>query len=171
MNAGNKPGNKPGNKQGHESASVEQPPAGWIALVGAGPGDEGLLTVRATELLGQAGLVVAPPDLTGIARQHMSPEARLTEPADAATTASTLVQAAQDGQLAVRLYPGDSLLSGGAVAEATACAQAGVRFEIVPGVPLAPAVPAYAGIPLASEPSTELRALQAAEASRVAYSP
>jgi len=154
-----------------DSASAEQPPAGWVALVGAGPGDEGLLTVRATELLGQAGLVVAPADLTGVARRHVRPDARLTEPADATTTAATLVRAAQDGQLAVRLYPGDSLLSGGAVAEATACAQAGVRFEIVPGVPLATAVPAYAGIPLASEPSTELRVIQAAEVSRVAYSP
>src|SRR6202030_3982967 len=103
----------------------EQPSAGWVALVGAGPGDEGVLTVRATELLGQAGLVVAPADLTGVARRHVRPDARLTEPADAATTAATLVRAAQDGQLAVRLYPGDSLLSGGAVAEATACAQAG----------------------------------------------
>ena len=55
MNAGN----KPGIKQGRESASAEQPTAGWVALAGAGPGDEGLLTVRAAELLGQAGLVVA----------------------------------------------------------------------------------------------------------------
>ena len=166
MNAGN----KPGNGQRQESASVEQPPAGWVALVGAGPGDEGLLTVRATELLGQAGLVVAPADLTGIARRHLRPDARLTEPADAATTAATLVQAARDGQLAVRLYGGDPLLNG-AAAEATACAQAGVRFEIVPGVPLATAVPAYAGIPLTSDPNAELRVIQAAEVSRVAYSP
>ena len=166
MNAGN----RPGNGQRQESASVEQPPAGWVALVGAGPGDEGLLTVRATELLGQAGLVVAPADLTGIAQRHLRPDARLTEPADAATTAATLVQAAQDGQLAVRLYGGDPLLNG-AAAEATACAQAGVRFEIVPGVPLATAVPAYAGIPLTSDPNAELRVIQAAEVSRVAYSP
>ncbi len=166
MNAGN----KPGNGQRQESASVERPPAGWVALVGAGPGDEGLLTVRATELLGQAGLVVAPADLTGIARRHLRPDARLTEPADAATTAATLVQAAQDGQLAVRLYGGDPLLNG-AAAEATACAQSGVRFEIVPGVPLATAVPAYAGIPLTSDPAGELRVIQAAEVSRVAYSP
>ena len=155
--------------QGQE-ATVEQPPAGWVALVGAGPGDEGLLTVRAAELLGQAALVVAPADLTGIARRHLRPGARLTEPADAATTAKTLVQAAQDGQLAVRLFGGDPLLNG-AAAEATACGQAGVRFEIVPGVPLATAVPAYAGIPLSSDPAGELRIVQAAEVSRLAYSP
>jgi len=81
------------------------------------------------------------------------------------------VRAARDGQLAVRLYRGDPLLSGGAAAEAAACAEAGVRFEIVPGVPLATAVPAYAGIPLASEPNSELRVIHAAEISRVAYSP
>ena len=107
-----------GNRQGQESASVEQPSAGWVALVGAGPGDEGLLTVRATELLGQAGLVVAPADLTGITRRHVRADARLTEPADAATTAKTLVQAAQDGQLAVRLFGGDPLLNGAAAAVA-----------------------------------------------------
>src|SRR5579863_7568714 len=100
-----------GNRQGQESASVAQPSAGWIALVGAGPGDEGLLTVRATELLTQAGLVIAPADLAGIARRHMRPDTRLDEPADAATTAATLVEAARDGLLAVRLFGGDPLLS------------------------------------------------------------
>jgi uroporphyrinogen III methyltransferase / synthase len=144
--------------------------AGWVALAGAGPGDEGLLTVRAAELLGQAGLVVAAPDLAEVARRHMSPDARLAEPADAGATAGMLIAAARGGEFAVRLFGGDPLLGGGA-AEAAACARAGVRFEIVPGVPLATAVPAYAGIPLASDRNTEVRIIHAAEVSRVAYSP
>jgi uroporphyrinogen III methyltransferase / synthase len=147
----------------------EQPSAGWVALVGAGPGDEGLLTVRGAELLGQAGLVIAEADLAAVARPHLSPGARLEDPADG--TARALVQAAKTGQLAVRLCRGDPLLSGGAAADAAACAKAGVRFEIVPGVPLATAVPAYAGIPLANEPNGELRIIHAVEASRVAYGP
>jgi uroporphyrinogen III methyltransferase/synthase len=150
--------------------SVRHESPGWVALAGAGPGDEGLLTVRAAELLGQAALVVAPADLAGVARRHMSPEARLAEPADAAATARMLIQAAQDGHLAVRLVGGDPLLNG-AAAEAAACAKAGVRFEIVPGVPAATAVPAYAGIPLVSDRRAELRVIHAAEVSRVAYSP
>ena len=151
------------------AGAAEQPPPGWVALVGAGPGDEGLLTIHAAELLGQAGLVVAPADLAHVARRYLRPDAELAEPADGPATARLLVRAAQDGQLAVRLFGGDPLLNG-AVAEATACAQAGVRFEIVPGVPLATAVPAYAGIPLAND-TAELRVIQAAEVSRVAYSP
>ena len=47
----------------------------WVALVGAGPGDEGLLTVRAAELLGQAGLVVAGAELEPVARRYMSQDA------------------------------------------------------------------------------------------------
>jgi uroporphyrinogen III methyltransferase / synthase len=153
-----------------ESAANEQPPAGWVALVGAGPGDEGLLTVRAAELLGQASLIIAPADLAPVAERYRSADAVLAEPADAAATAARLAASARDGQLAVRLFGGDPLLNG-AVGEATACAEAGIRFEIVPGVPLATAVPAYAGIPLASDPNAELRVIHAAEVSRVAYSP
>ncbi len=152
-------------------SQTEPPPrAGWVALVGAGPGDESLLTLRAAELLGQAGLVVADAAHAELARRHMNSGARLAEPADPAGTAALLVQAAQDGELAVRLFGGDPLLGGG-TAEATECAQSGVRFEIVPGVPLVTAVPAYAGIPLASEPNAELRVVHAADISRVAYSP
>jgi uroporphyrinogen III methyltransferase/synthase len=143
---------------------------GWVALVGAGPGDEGLLTVRAAELLGQASLVIAGAGLELAARRHMSSGAVLADPADGTGSARALVQAAKGGQLAVRLFPGDPLLNG-AVADAAACAKAGVRFEIVPGVPAATAVPAYAGIPLASERNGELRIINAAEASQIAYSP
>ena len=144
--------------------------AGWVALVGAGPGDEGLLTVRAAELIGQAGLVVAAPDVAALARRHMSPDARLADPADGPGNAKALIQAAKSGQLAVRLYRGDPLLNG-AAADAAACAKAGTRFEIVPGVPAATAVPAYAGIPLAAEPSGEVRIIHAADVSQLAYSP
>jgi len=146
----------------------EQPSAGWVALAGAGPGDEGLLTVRAAELTGQAALVVAGADLAPLARRHMSAGAALADPADGPAAGRALVQTALDGGLAVRLYRGDPLLSG-AVADALACATAGVRFEIVPGVPAATAVPAYAGIPLASDRG-EVRIIHAAEVSQLAYS-
>ena len=126
--------------------------------------------MRAAELLGQAGLVVAAAELEPVARRHMSRDATLADPADGAGSARALVHAARDGRLAVRLFTGDPLLNG-AVADAAACAKAGVRFEIVPGVPAATAVPAYAGIPLVGERNGELRVIHAAEASQIAYSP
>jgi siroheme synthase len=63
------------------SGSREQ---GWVALAGAGPGDGGLLTVRAAELIGQAGLVVAGAGLVPVARRYMSQDAILADPADGA---------------------------------------------------------------------------------------
>src|SRR5581483_7850245 len=140
---------------------------GWVALAGAGPGGEGLLTVRAAELLGQASLVVAGESLAAVARRHMSEDATLVDPGDGAAATRALVQAAQDGKLAVRLFPGDPLLMGGAAGDAAACAAAGVRFEIVPGMPAATAVPAYAGIPLTSEAGGDIRIIEAAEVSRL----
>jgi uroporphyrinogen III methyltransferase/synthase len=73
------------------SASQEH---GWVALAGAGPGDEGLLTVRAAELLGQAGLVVAGGSVAAVARRYMSPDAALADPGDGAGATRALVQAA-----------------------------------------------------------------------------
>jgi uroporphyrinogen III methyltransferase / synthase len=153
---------------GPAGGAGERAPGGWVALVGAGPGDEGLLTVRGAELLGQASLVVADPELAAVARRYLGPDAQLADPADGAARA--LTAAASGGRLAVRLYRGDPLLSG-AAQDAAACARAGVRFEIVPGVPPATGIPAYAGIPLAADPNGELRVIHAAEVSRVAYSP
>ena len=71
-------------------------------------------------------------------------------------------------QFVVRLIPGDPLLSG-AAAEVQACAKALVRYEIVPGVPAATGVPAYAGIALPADSAGELRVVHANEVSQVGY--
>src|SRR6185437_9315883 len=113
---------------------------GWVAFAGAGPGDEGLLTVRAVRLLSAAGLVVAEPEVADRVSHLLGEDTQVVEPSDMAGTVRTLLQAARAGRLAIRLYPGDPLLSGAAV-EIQACAKAKVRFEIVPGVPAATAVP------------------------------
>src|ERR1700728_1275709 len=138
---------------------------GWVACVGAGPGNEGLLTIRAVRLLGAAALVVAEPEIADRVRHLLHPEAEITEPSDPAGTTRTLLQAANAGRLAVRLYAGDPLLNG-AAPEVQACAKAKARFEIVPGVPAATGVPAYAGIAL-TDNGGELRVIHASEANRL----
>src|SRR5215831_4760765 len=111
---------------------------GWVAFIGAGPGDDGLLTIRAVRLLGAAGLIVAEPEVADRVSHLIKEDTQVVEPSDAVGTARTLLQAAKAGRLAIRLYPGDPLLSG-AAGEVQACAKAQVRFEIVPGVPTATA--------------------------------
>ena len=144
---------------------------GLVAFVGAGPGDGGLLTVRAAALLARADLVVAGPELAG-QLEHLVPAGTKVADADAlAQDPKLLIKAAKVGKLAVRLLPGDPLLQRPAVAEATACAKAGVPFEIVPGVPVATAVPAYAGIPLACDAGGDVRIIHAAEVSRISAGP
>jgi uroporphyrinogen III methyltransferase/synthase len=141
---------------------------GWVAFVGAGPGDDGLLTLRAVRLLATASLVVAEPEVADRVRHLLAEEVQLAEPSDVAGTAKVLAVAARAGQLAVRLFPGDPLLSG-AAAEVQACAKAKARFEIVPGVAAATGTPAYAGIALTGDAPGELRIIHANEASRVGY--
>jgi uroporphyrinogen III methyltransferase/synthase len=143
---------------------------GWVAFVGAGPGDDGLLTIRAARLLGTADLIVAEADVAEQVRRSFAADVALAEPSDVAGTAKMLVAAAKAGQLAVRLYRGDPLLSG-ATAEVQACVKAKTRFEIVPGVPAATAVPAYAGLALAGDGGGEIRVIQAGEASQIGYGP
>ncbi|HEX6449387.1 MAG TPA: uroporphyrinogen-III synthase [Trebonia sp.] len=147
---------------------------GWVAFIGAGPGDEGLLTMRAVRLLAAAGLVVATPEVTNRIRHLLDADAEVTEPGDAEATSKALMAAAKEGRLAARLYDGDPLLNGG-VAEVAACSRAKVRFEVVPGVPAATAVPAYAGIPLVCDGSggtgAELRVINMTDVSRLSYGP
>jgi uroporphyrinogen III methyltransferase/synthase len=170
------PAGAPRPRDGARSAS-----AGRIALVGAGPGDERLLTLRAAQLLGQADLVISQHEPGPQVRELIGPEADVvvltgptagadgTDQPAAPTAEPDLIAAAQSGQLVVRLYEGDPLLDR-AVPDARAFAAAGVSFEVVPGVPTATAVPAYAGIPLGRD-GGEVRVIQAADASRVTFGP
>ncbi|MGZ3438867.1 MAG: uroporphyrinogen-III C-methyltransferase, partial [Polyangia bacterium] len=129
--------------------------SGFVYLVGAGPGDPGLVTVRAVEALGRADVIVADrlvaPEI--IAR-HAPPAAELiTRPArrdglDQEEINALLVERARRGQIVVRLKGGDPFVFGRGGEEAEALVDAGVPFVVVPGVTAAVAAPAYAGIPL-----------------------
>ncbi len=129
---------------------------GRVYLVGAGPGDPGLMTVRGIEVLRRARVVVydrlvnpalldeAPPRALRVfagkhAGAHCLPQARIN---------ALLVEHARAGGLVVRLKGGDPFVFGRGGEEALALAEAGIPFEIVPGVSAAVAVPAYAGIPV-----------------------
>jgi uroporphyrinogen III methyltransferase/synthase len=130
---------------------------GRVILVGAGPGDPGLLTLRGAEALRAADAVVfdalSPPEVLAMAR---SDAARINvgkRGHDAPTLAQEeisklLVDLAREGKTVVRLKGGDPFVFGRGGEEASACAAAGVAFEIVPGVSAAVAAAAYAGIPV-----------------------
>jgi uroporphyrinogen III methyltransferase/synthase len=130
--------------------------SGRVALVGAGPGDPGLMTVRGRALLRRADVVVydrlvdprlldeAPLDALRIfagkaSGAHVLPQARIN---------ALLVAHARRGRRVVRLKGGDPFVFGRGGEEAAALAQAGIAYEIVPGVSSAVAVPAYAGVPV-----------------------
>jgi uroporphyrinogen III methyltransferase/synthase len=141
--------------------------AGLVALVGVGPGDEGLLTVRAATLLGAADLVVAAPWVSDRISHLLPAEAVVVDSAALDSDPKLLLKAAKSGQLALRLFSGDPFMFCDAASEAAACAKAKVAFEIVPGVSAATAVPAYAGIPLTQDVTGDVRIIHAADVSRM----
>ncbi len=129
-------------------------PKGVVYLVGAGPGDAGLLTLRGAELLGRAEVVVydslvhrdllrfAPPQAEMICRRSKEqaiPQDEVNE---------LLVSRARAGKCVVRLKGGDPYTFGRGGEEAEQLAAAGVQFEVVPGISSTVAAPNYAGIPL-----------------------
>src|SRR5437660_6999468 len=131
-------------------------PKGIVYLVGAGPGDPELLTLRGAQLLGRADVVVydalVNPDLLRLAsksveiiyggkraKDHAIPQDELNR---------LLIAKAQEGKTVVRLKGGDPYIFGRGGEEAEELAAAKIPFEVVPGISSFFAAPNYAGIPL-----------------------
>jgi uroporphyrinogen III methyltransferase/synthase len=126
-----------------------------VYLVGAGPGDPGLLTVRAAEVLRRADVVVHDRlaersllDLAPAGAERVDVGKSPGGPIDQEAINAILVTRARAGQTVVRLKGGDPFVFGRGGEEALALRLAGVSFEVVPGVTSAVAVPAYAGVPV-----------------------
>ncbi|GAA3472413.1 bifunctional uroporphyrinogen-III C-methyltransferase/uroporphyrinogen-III synthase [Nonomuraea roseola] len=134
--------------------SSDSPTSAFVAFVGAGPGDAGLLTLRGAELLGRADAVVLDQEAFEPLLKHCKEGVEVVQ--------GDFVRRAKAGQLVVRLCEGDPMLFSSITEEVAACTAAEVDFEIVPGVPPATAVLTYAGIPPASD-VPEFRIVDAAQ--------
>src|SRR3712207_4753610 len=125
---------------------------GRIVYVGAGPGDPGMLTARATAALAEAAVVLVDPEVQAAVQdavRDQRPGLELTPAAgEPAELAKTAVEAAKKGSVVVRLVAGDPYTSDEVVKEVLAVGRTVVPFDVVPGVATATAVPAYAGVAL-----------------------
>ncbi len=126
-----------------------------VSLVGAGPGDPGLITVAGLERLRVAEVVVYDRLVAPSLPANAQPDVELIyvgkiagDSHDQNTINRLLIDKAREGKRVVRLKGGDPFVFGRGGEEAQALRAAGVPFEIVPGVTSAVAVPAYAGIPI-----------------------
>jgi uroporphyrin-III C-methyltransferase len=134
----------------------QNPKPGRVYLVGAGPGDPDLITVRALDLLRRAEVIIYDNLVNPVLIEESKPGAKIIYAGKRAGSHSIsqeginslLVQFGQAGRQVVRLKGGDPFVFGRGGEEAEALAAAGIPFEIVPGISSAVAVPAYAGIPL-----------------------
>ncbi|MFI5779925.1 uroporphyrinogen-III C-methyltransferase [Nocardia sp. NPDC051570] len=132
------------------------PMAPGVALIGGGPGDPDLITVRGRRLLARANLVVAdrlaPPELLA----ELSPEVEVIDAAKIPygramaqeAINDALIAGAKAGKFVVRLKGGDPYVFGRGYEELEACVEAGVPVTVVPGVTSAISVPALAGVPV-----------------------
>ena len=165
-------------------------PLKWVSFVGSGPGDPGLLTVRALELLREAEIIVT--EVAGheeLVRSVLGLPPRVEpapgeddatpqdgpvfvdggfgedgQPLTHASRAKVVVRQAKTGKRVVRLMSGDPFVYASGPEEALACTKADVGFEIVPGVSSVTAVPAYAGIPLTTKNHREVAVVTCSDA-------
>jgi uroporphyrinogen III methyltransferase/synthase len=153
--------------------TARQQTTGSIAFVGTGPGDPGLLTLRAVELIEQADVVVLDRLLgrADVARWTRADVEVLEagfgddgQPLTHAARSRLVTKAAKGGRRVVRLMDGDPSTFNGLAEEALACRKAGLPFEVVPGVSAISAVPAYAGVPLTTSRSRAVHVVSAHDA-------
>lgn len=140
----------------NKRTSENKTDAGMVYLVGAGPGDLGLVTLRAKECIEQADVILydhlANPEMLAWARDDAEIIYAGKQAADHALNQDEinkrLIDRARAGKTVIRLKGGDPFVFGRGAEEAQAIVEAGIRFEIVPGISSATAGPAYAGIPV-----------------------
>ena len=141
---------------GYVMAESDMRKPGMVYIIGAGPGDPGLMTMRGTECLGEADVVVYDYLVSTEILRLSGKDARLIYVGKIGGQHSitqenlnrVLVEEAVKGQTVARLKGGDPFVFGRGGEEAEFLREAGVSFEVVPGITSAIAVPAYAGIPL-----------------------
>lgn len=130
--------------------------AGTVYLVGAGPGDEGLITLRGAELLASADVILHDQLIGPRALENVRSDAELIDVGKIGggkqvpqeVTNELIIEHALAGRSVVRLKGGDPFVFGRGGEEAIACLERGIAVEVVPGVTAAIAASAYAGIPV-----------------------
>ncbi|MBA2697724.1 MAG: uroporphyrinogen-III synthase [Nocardioidaceae bacterium] len=149
---------------------------GAVSFVGTGPGDPGLLTVRAVDLILAADVVITESADHRALLQNLLGErfGEITvvdggygedgQPLTHASRGKLVVKHAKGPGRVVRLICGDPWMYATGAEEAAACAKVGVVFEVVPGVSSVTAVPTYAGVPLTTRTSREVTVLNVAGA-------
>lgn len=163
---------------------------GHVTFLGAGPGDPGLLTLRAVAALAQADVVVADDPAYEVVRAHVRPgadaplqrvraaahhdvaagaaadtaERAPSAAADIGDVSDLVMRAARSGKRVVRAVTGDPGMDTDATADMLALAAEGITFEVVPGVATALGVAAYAGVPLRDPEGGDVRFVDAGTA-------
>ena len=137
------------------NASLNKPPTGIVYIVGAGPGDRKLITLKGVECLQCADVVIYDLLLNDALLEHCPAHTEKIKAPDPRVRATRqtelnqlLVEHAKAGKVVVRLKGGDPYIFGRGGEEAVALTEAGIPFEIVPGITSAIAASAYAGIPV-----------------------
>jgi len=136
--------------------------AGKVYLVGAGPGDPKLITLRGLECIAQADVIIYDRLATNLLFEHAKPDAEFIYVGKAEGKHSVkqedinrmLVEKAKQGKIVTRLKGGDPLIFGRGGEEALVLVENKIEFEFVPGVSAGNAVPAYAGIPVTHRGTT-----------------